>query len=88
MGTKAREVIKRLKELFTKAPILVYFDLEKKIVIKTDALGYAIAAVISQSDDKGKLRLVVYYLRKMTLLETNYEIYDIELLVIIKVIRE
>ena len=47
MGTKAREVIKRLKELFTKAFILVYFNLEKKIVIKTDALGYAIVVVIS-----------------------------------------
>ena len=47
MGTEARGVIKRLKELFIKAPILVCFDLEKRIVIKTDALGYAIVAVIS-----------------------------------------
>ena len=47
MGTEARAAFGRLKELFTKAPILVCFDPERKIVIETDALGFAIAVVIS-----------------------------------------
>ena len=44
---EAKAAFRKLKELFTKAPILVYFDPEKNIVIKIDTLGYAIAAVIS-----------------------------------------
>ena len=88
IGAKALAAFKRLKELFTQAPILVCFDLEKKIIIKTNALGYIIAAIISQPDNKGKIRPVAYYSRKMSPVEVNYEIYDMELLVIIKAMRE
>ena len=84
----AKAAIKRLKELFTEAPILVCFDLEKKIVVETDASGFAIAAVISQPDGKNRLRPVAYYSRKMTPVETNYPIHDMELLAIVDAIKQ
>lgn len=87
-GPEQKATFQRLKELFTKAPILVYFDPEKKIIIKTDASGFAIAAVISQPDENRKMRPVAYYSRKMTPAETHYEIHDIELLAIIKAMRQ
>ena len=45
--TEAREAFKKLKKLFTTAPILVTFNPEKPITIETDALGFAIAVVLS-----------------------------------------
>ncbi len=38
----------RLRQAFTKAPILHHFDPERYIRIETDAFGYAIGGVLSQ----------------------------------------
>jgi hypothetical protein len=56
-------------------------------MVETDASDKAIGAYLSQADDKGKLRLVVYLLRKFTPAESNYEVYDKELLAIIEAFR-
>jgi hypothetical protein len=56
-------------------------------MVETDALDKAIRACLSQADDKGKLRLVAYLSRKFTLAESNYEVYNKELLVIIESFR-
>jgi hypothetical protein len=45
--TKAQEAFQGLKTIFTTAPILVHFDLTKRILVETDASGFAITAVIS-----------------------------------------
>ena len=37
----------RLRQVFTEAPILYYFDLERDIRIETDAFGYAIDGILS-----------------------------------------
>lgn len=85
---EAKEAFATLKRLFTTAPILTTFDPEKYIVIETDASGFAIAVVISQLDNEGRLKLVAYYSRKISEPERNYEIHDIELLAIIEVFRQ
>jgi hypothetical protein len=56
-------------------------------VVETDASDKVIRACLSQADDKGKLRLVAYLSRKFTPAESNYEVYDKELLVIIESFR-
>ena len=38
----------KLRKVFMKAPILQHFDLEYYIQIEADALGYAIARILSQ----------------------------------------
>ena len=38
----------RLRQAFTKAPILRHFNLEYYIQIKTNASGYAIGGILSQ----------------------------------------
>ena len=48
LTSKAREAFNRLRQVFTKAPILRHFDLECHIRIETDASGYAIRGVLSQ----------------------------------------
>ena len=47
-----------------------------------------IRAVLSQLDNKGKYQLVTYFSRRMTAPELNYDIYDKELLAIVKVCQE
>lgn len=73
----------KLKTKFTEAPILVTFDPSKRIVLETDSSDYAIGACLNQPDDKGKLRPVAYYSRKLSPAELNYDIHDKELLAIV-----
>ena len=48
----------------------------------------AIKVCISQSDNKKCLRLVTYYLKKLTDAEMNYKIHDKKLLVIINTFKQ
>jgi hypothetical protein len=56
-------------------------------MVETDASDKAIGACLSQDNDKGKLRPVAYLSRKFIPAESNYEVYDKELLVIIESFR-
>lgn len=52
--TKEQEIaFNKLKEEFTKEPILQIFDLERYIIIETDVSDFAIGAILLQKDDKG-----------------------------------
>lgn len=78
----------RLKIAFTTAPILAFYDHTKRTVLETDASDWASGGILSQFDDTGTLRPVAYYSSKHTAQECNYEIYDKELLAIIKCLEE
>ena len=43
----AKKAFDQLRQVFTKTPILQYFDLEQYIQVKTDASGHAIGGVLS-----------------------------------------
>ena len=47
LTSDTREAFNQLRQAFTKAPILLYFDPECHIRIETDASGYAIGKVFS-----------------------------------------
>ena len=49
-----------------------------------DTSDSAIGACLSQEHKDSKLRLVVYYLKKITLLKLNYNVYNKELLTIVE----
>jgi hypothetical protein len=44
--------IAELRDTFTKVPVLAHFNPARPIHLETDALGFAIAAIISQQQDK------------------------------------
>jgi hypothetical protein len=67
----------------TLAPILRIFDLEKEVTVKTDASDKAIEGYLKQKDEDGKLYPIVYYSRKMTRLELNYDVHNKEILAIV-----
>jgi len=77
-----------LKMAFTTAPILRHFDDDREIVVETDASDYVSAGVLSQYDDEGTLHPVAFYSKKHSPAECNYEIYDKELLAIVRAFEE
>jgi RNase H-like domain found in reverse transcriptase len=77
-----------LKLAFTAASVLAFYDYNRKTVLETDASDWASGGVLSQYDDQGYLRPVAYFSSKHTAQECNYEIYDKELLAIIKSLEE
>ena len=83
-----QEAFEKLKLAFTTAPILTHFDPDKETWIESDASDYVIAAVLSQKDSEGVLRPIAYLSKKMSPQECNYEIYDKELLAIVKAFEE
>jgi len=73
-----------LKERFTIELVLVTLDLDKKMRIKTDALGFAIGEVLSMKCEDEKWRPVAYILKSLNKAERNYKIHNKEMLVIIR----
>ncbi|KAH0611537.1 uncharacterized protein H6S33_010802 [Morchella sextelata] len=82
------EAFQTLKRMFTTAPILMHFDPDRKIVVETDASDYVSAGILSQCDDEGILHPVAFFSKKHSPAECNYEIYDKELLAIVRCFEE
>jgi transposase InsO family protein len=83
-----QQAFDQLKHSFTSTPTLAFFDYNRKTVLETDASDWASGGILSQYDDDGVLRPVAYFSNKHTAAECNYEIYDKELLAIIKCLEE
>ena len=77
-----------IKKAFSTAPILQHFDLEKECVVETDTSDYISGAVLSQPDHEGVLRPVAFLSHRHLPAECNYEIYDKELLAIVRAFEE
>ena len=74
--------------MFSTAPILQYFDLEKECVVETDTSDYVSGAVLSQPDHEGVLHPVGFLSCRHLPAEYNYKIYNKKLLVIVCAFEE
>jgi len=86
--SEQEEAFQKLKIAFTSAPILRHFDWEKPIVVETDASDFVSAGVLSQPDENDILHPVAFFSKKHSPAECNYEIYDKELLAIVRCFEE
>jgi len=77
-----------LKKAFTTAPVLKHYDYDRKAIVETDASDLTTARVLSQYGDDGLLHPVAYFSTKMNAAKLNYNIYDKELLAIIRAFEE
>ena len=77
-----------LKTAFTIAPILRHFDHDREIIVETDASDYVSAGILSQYDDDAILHPVRVISKKYWPAECNYEIYDKELMAIVRCFEE
>ena len=56
--------------------------------MKTDASDYVSEGILSQYDENDVLHPVAYFFKKHSPAECNYEIYDKELIVIVRAFKE
>ena len=80
-------LFKEVKQEFTRELILKIYQLKLLIKVKIDVSDFILKACLLQKHDKVQY-LVIYYSRKMILLELNYDIYNKELLGIIVALKK
>jgi hypothetical protein len=68
-------------------PVLQRLDYNKPFFLEVDASQYATGAVLSQKDERNRMRIVRSVSRSFNPAERNYDIHDRELLAIIHGLR-
>ncbi|PCH39246.1 marY1-like reverse transcriptase, partial [Wolfiporia cocos MD-104 SS10] len=83
------DAFQTLKEAFTKAPVLRIPSHDQPFRVETDTSDFATGAVLSQLDPSDKkFHPVAYYSKSLSAPERNYEIYDKEMLAVIRALEE
>jgi hypothetical protein len=85
---EAKEAFDNLKQAFISDQVLAQWDFDLDTVLETDSSGWCLGATLSQISKEGILRPVAFFSKKMSPAECNYEIYDKELLAIIRALEE
>ena len=78
----------RLKKIFTTAPVLTLFDHSRETILEVDASKWCIGGTLFQVDNEGVVRPCAFYSKKNSPAECNYEIYDKEMLAIVRCLEE
>ncbi len=86
-SSEAKQAFNQLCDVFMKASILRHFDSERHICIKIDAFNYAVAIILSQSNDEDQWHSIAFWFRMMINVERNYETHDQKLLVIVAMFK-
>ena len=83
-----QDAFDELKKRFTEEPVLMMPDHTKPFQIETDASKYATGAVLTQLDTNSDRLPVSFISKTFSPAEWNYEIYDQELLAIVRALEE
>ena len=70
--------------MVTEAPILAHYKQGLKTIVETDFSDYVSSGVLLLLGEDGLLHLVAFFSKNLNPTECNYEIYDKELLAIIR----
>ena len=81
---RQEEVFKELKEQFTKELVLAAPDIDKKMRMEVDASDYVTGGVLLMECEDGLWRPVAFLSKSLNKTERNYEIYDKEMLAIVR----
>ena len=74
--------------MVTKSPILAHYKQGVKIIVEIDSSYYISSRVFSQLGDDQLLHAIAFFSKNLNPAEYNYEIYDKELLIIIRCFEE
>ena len=83
-----QELFDTLKKRFTEEPVLMMPDHSRTFQIESDALKYASGAVLTQMDSNGDRHPVAFMSKTFNDTEKRYEIYNQELLGIVRALKE
>ena len=81
---KQKEIFRELKGRFTREPVLAVPDLNKKMRMEVDTSDYVTRGVLSIEGEDEKWRPVTFLSKSLNETERNYEIYNKEMLAIIR----
>uniref|UniRef100_A0A3Q3A042 Reverse transcriptase domain-containing protein n=1 Tax=Kryptolebias marmoratus TaxID=37003 RepID=A0A3Q3A042_KRYMA len=81
-NSSADQAFKRLKYLFTSAPVLHSPDLTRQFIVEVDASDTGVGAVLSQRYEDGKTHPCAFFSRRLSSAERNYDVGDRELLAV------
>jgi len=70
--------------VFTIEPVLAILDIDKEMRVEANASDYATRGVLSTKCEDGKWRPVAFISKSLNAIERNYEIYDKEMLAVIR----
>ncbi|KAJ3533991.1 hypothetical protein NMY22_g7111 [Coprinellus aureogranulatus] len=87
-GEEAQKAFDILKTRFTEEPVLMMPDMTRPFQIESDASKFAYGAVLTQEDTNGARHPVAFLSKTFTPTERRYEIYDRELLGIVRSLEE
>ena len=73
--------------MFTTEPVLAIPDIDREMRVEADALDYAMGGVLSLKCEDGKWRPVAFISKSLNVTERNYEIYDKEILAVIRCLK-
>ena len=83
-GLRQEKLFEALKKRFTIGPILVALNLDKKMRMEVDASDYATGRVLSMECEDSKWKPVAFLSNSLNEIERNYEIYNKEILAVIR----
>ncbi len=86
-SSEVKQAFNQLRDVFIRAFILRHFDSEQHIHIEIDMFNYAVASILSQSDDEDQWHSIAFWFRIMINIKRNYETYDQKLLVIVAMFK-
>jgi hypothetical protein len=78
-----QSAFEKLKPCLTTPPILAYPKFKKPFIVYTDASTYALGAILSQKDEKGRECVITYASRTLNKHERNYGITELECLAVV-----
>jgi hypothetical protein len=86
--TECQEAFDTMKKQFMEEPVLLMPDQSKPFQIESDASKVATGTVLTQLDSNGNWHFVAFLSKTFSETERKYEIYDRELLGIIRALKE
>ena len=86
-GAKEQVMFDMMKERIMSNPVLAHPQLDKPFELEVDMSGYVVGAVLLQQGEDGKRHPVSYYSATLSAAEHNYDIYDLELIAMVKVLE-
>ena len=82
-----QQAFQELKNRLTSSPVLRLPDLSKLFFVQTDASKLGTGAVLLQKDDTGISHPCAYLSQALVGAEQNYQVYDLELLAVIRALK-
>lgn len=86
-GAEEQIAFIKLKKCFMEKPVLCTYDNKKETCVETDASGYGTGAILLQKQEDGHWHPVAYLSQSMNDAKRNYDIYDKEMLAVIRTLE-